>query len=254
MTFRVALKGRFYLVATLAASLAGIILGGLGCATINPDAAINDFKMASTYPPVTLTPAAETTLRTLAQRANLVSSLGMGMAQAGVDDLQPQIITDGLRQALGERFHPAAGTAKTGLVMVFDARATLGNHSGATTSLELTGTFKDGEQVIETVTGTGSATVPYPAFTSGFHQAAQSAFAEFSGNLQTSRKLIAYTSSNVVAAPAPVIATPVQSVSQPVEIAAPAAVSNPSPATPGGNSVYTLVPSAPLTNSAPTSR
>lgn len=146
--------------------------------------------------------------------------------------------------------------------MVFDAIAKLGGHSFARTTLSLTGTFKDGDRIIDTVTGSGSAKIPYPAVNCGFSKAARAAFAEFNENLRTAPGLIAYlsekpkmpedvqattTNNNSSSASAP-LAEPAQNAVSQSDAAAPNSVA---PHTTGqeGNSVYTLLPSIPTTNS-----
>ena len=171
--------------------LAAFCLGSFGCATVNPDAVINDFKQAQSYPPIILTENTKASLKSLAGKANMESTLNFGM---GADDVQPQILLDGIRRILSKRFQQVPGEQNSGFVLVFDARLKLGAFSGSTTSLELTGTFKEDDQTIDIIKGEGSAAMPFPAVNFGFHKAADSAFAQFDENLRNSQKMTTYIS------------------------------------------------------------
>jgi len=184
-------KIKFYHLVILPLCCIIFCLGGFGCATVNPDAVINNFKQAPSYPPITLTENTKATLKLLAGRANMESTLNFGM---GADDVQPQILLDGIHQALLKRFQQLPGEQNSNFVMVFDAKAQLGMFSGSTTSLVLTGSFMDGNQTIDIITGQGSSKMPYPAVNFAFHKAADSAFAQFDENLKNSQKITAYLS------------------------------------------------------------
>ena len=251
----------------LAAGLAAIGLGGFGCASVQnegaiKEAALNDFKQSPTYPPVILTENTHASLKTLAHMTYLYNTLNFG---GGAQDVKPQIITDGIRQSLSARFPQYGAPPRSGLVMVFDAQTKLGGHSFAKTTLKLSGTFKDGDQVIDTVTGDGSAKIPWPASNCGFSRAAQAAFAQFNENLQTAPGLIAYLSAkpkepagnpasprpNNSASASPAPAEPTQNPAGQIDGDVPNSTApRPPPAGQGGNSVYTLLPSTPTTTAA----
>ena len=68
--------------------------------------------------------------------------------------------------------------------MVFDLRAQVGSISFTHNTVELAGTFKDGNgKVLGSVAGSGKSMVPYPNFHTSFPKAADAAFADFSRNL-----------------------------------------------------------------------
>ena len=112
------------------------------------------------------------------------------MLFAGKSDVKPDEIVPHLRQALSLRFKNVViangGSAhrRSGLVMVFDLRAQVGSVSFTHNTVDLVGTFKDGNgKVLGRVAGSGKSMVPYPAFHTSFPKAVDAAFAEFSRNL-----------------------------------------------------------------------
>jgi TPR repeat protein/S1-C subfamily serine protease len=194
------IKAKLFYFLMVPVCLAAILSALSGCASVSTSATANDvsqiennYKQLNIYPPVVLTENTEASLNTLAVYQNILRTYNMGM---GSDDVDPQILMDGLRSSLLKRFEQSGSEAQGNLVLVFDAQLQLGQHSFATTSLQLSGTFMDGKQIIQTVTGEGSHMVPYPAFNSGFRNAAQQAFAQFDANLQNAPALAAYLSSN----------------------------------------------------------
>jgi len=189
MKFVSPVKLKFYHFIVLPFCLAVFCLGGSGCATVNSDAVINNFKQAQSYPPVILTENTKASLKSLAGRANMESTLNFGM---GADDVQPQILLDGIRQILSKRFQQLPGEQNSSFVLVFDAQAKLGMVTGSTTSLELTGTFKEDDKTIDIIQGEGSSKIPFPAVNFAFHKAADSAFVQFDENLKNSQKITAY--------------------------------------------------------------
>jgi peptidyl-prolyl cis-trans isomerase B (cyclophilin B) len=165
------------------------MITGTGCATVSFTNVEQDFKQSAIYPPIILTSNTEMSLKTLASTANTLSYINMGV---GMDDVDPHILTDGIRNVISKRFQQAGNKRDDNLTMIFDARIKRGSVSGSTTSLELTGIFKDGDRIVETVTGKGASTIPYPAVNFGFRKAAEAAFAEFDRNLQSAPGLAAY--------------------------------------------------------------
>jgi hypothetical protein len=112
------------------------------------------------------------------------------MPFAGKSDVKPDEILPHLRQALSMRFKnisiASGGSARrrSGLVMVFDLRAQVGSISFTHNTVDLAGTFKDGNgKVLGRVAGSGKSMVPYPNFHTSFPKAADAAFADFSRNL-----------------------------------------------------------------------
>jgi hypothetical protein len=188
-------KIKFYHHVILPFYFSAFCLCGFGCATVNPDVIINNFKQTQIYPPLVLTDDTKASLKSLVSKSNLCSTLNFGI---GSDDVQPQIITDGIRQVLLKRFKQQGDETKNNLVMLFDAHVKLGMFSGTTTSLSLTGTFMDGDQTIDTIKAEGKAVMPYPAINFAFHKAALIAFAQFDENLRNSQILKAYVYSKAL--------------------------------------------------------
>ena len=195
MKFKSSIKIKSYHFVILPFCLTVFCLYGFGCATVNPDTVINNIKQAQIYPSIILTENSKSSLKSLASKANLLSTLNFGI---GADDVQPQIITDGIRQVLLKRFPQSGDGSKGNLVMVFDARAKLGMFSGSKTSLALSGTFMDGDQTIDIVTAEGKGVMPYPATNFAFHKAADAAFAQFDENLKNAPKITEYISSKAL--------------------------------------------------------
>ena len=108
-------------------------------------------------------------------------------------DVKPDEIVERLRQVLSSRFRNvsvlgAGSRSPDGLTMLFDLQAHVGMTSGETNSVVLSGTFKDGSgHVIDTITGSGTTKVPYPAWRTHFPEALEAAFAEFSQKLSRVR-------------------------------------------------------------------
>ena len=71
------------------------------------------------------------------------------------------------------------------LTMVLDMRVTLARMSWQQNSIELQGSLVGpDQQPYATVTGSGTSTMPWPAFQTEFFQAADAAFIEFNNNLR----------------------------------------------------------------------
>jgi hypothetical protein len=112
------------------------------------------------------------------------------MLFAGKSDVKPDEILPHLKQALSTRFknvsiaNGSSAHRRSGLVMVFDLRAQVGSVSFTHNTIDLAGTFKDGNgKVLGSVAGSGKSMVPYPAFHTSFPKAVDAAFADFSRNL-----------------------------------------------------------------------
>lgn len=110
-------------------------------------------------------------------------------------DVKPDDVLERLRQVLSSRFgnvsilNDGSGShSGDGLVMVFDLHAQVGMRSGEKNTVSMSGNFRDGGgKVIQTITGAGSTTVPYPAWRTHFPEALAAAFSEFSQKLSTAR-------------------------------------------------------------------
>jgi hypothetical protein len=114
------------------------------------------------------------------------------MPFAGKSDVQADEIMEQLRRALSRRFRrvsiandsSATDAGKSGFIMVFDLQAHIAGFSFQKTTVSVSGTFKDDNgKILQTVTATGERTMPYPAFSTRFHEAVAAAFADFSQKL-----------------------------------------------------------------------
>ena len=136
-------------------------------------------------------PYAQQSLRVIlsenTQRATsyLESTAGTWRAWGSRPDFDARMLTDRLKDILERRFRSvtyltneaAPGQARADLSMVFDARVTLGSMSFTQNTVELAGIFTDEARApVETVSGKGSSTVPWPAFTLRFVDALNEAF------------------------------------------------------------------------------
>ena len=110
---------------------------------------------------------------------------------AGKSDVNPNEITERLRQVLSNRFKNvsiandgSSSRRASGLVMVFDLQAQVGAMSFQKNTVSFSGTFKDdrGKQ-IQTITATGTSTIPYPFWRTHFPEAVAAAFSDFSQKL-----------------------------------------------------------------------
>jgi hypothetical protein len=141
----------------------------------------------------------ENTRVTLKHLSDTASMLMLAMNPGAAGDLDPRTVHAGLTQVLAPRFKSvtvagATEEQKSDLTVIFDARVFLGQMSGQTTTVEISGIFRDGDQVIETVSGKGAATLGWPAWTFRFREAANLAFADFARNLDNASKLTAHVS------------------------------------------------------------
>ena len=112
---------------------------------------------------------------------------------AGKSDVNPNEITERLRQVLVTRFRNvsisenSSENARNGLVMLFDLQTHVGSYSGNTNTVSFTATFKNGGRTIQTIAASGSSTIPYPAFGTRFPKAVAAAFTDFSQRLSGAR-------------------------------------------------------------------
>ncbi len=98
-------------------------------------------------------------------------------------------VMDKLNQTLSPFFR--TGGSKGGLTMTFDFRATIPSHSSEKSIAQVSGTFRDSSgKVIQTISGEGTSTMPFPAYKTDFPAALTTAFNEFANNLRSSAKLI----------------------------------------------------------------
>jgi hypothetical protein len=110
---------------------------------------------------------------------------------AGKSDVNPNEITERLRQVLSNRFKNVSIASEgsstrgvSGLIMVFDLQAHVGMMSFQKTTVSFLATFKDGGgKSIQTISAAGTGTIPWPASGSRFPEAVAAAFADFSQKL-----------------------------------------------------------------------
>jgi hypothetical protein len=194
------------------ASLAGLALTLGGCLS-TPE--YRDPLASLTTPVVKEGPYANQTLRVLmsenTQRAFRHLDEARGQRMGTEATLDSRAVVDRLNEVLRTRFksvsmgQAAPGERKTDLVMIFDARISIGSMSFQTTSVDLTGIFTgDDQQPIDAPAGKGEAMVPYPNFGSRFDVALKQAFETFTASLDGAQKLTAFiTSRSVARRPAP---------------------------------------------------
>jgi hypothetical protein len=108
-------------------------------------------------------------------------------------DVQPDEIVEKLRQSLSSRFtsvsisNSATGSG-SGLTMFFDLQAHVATYSGKKNTVSIVATFKNNSgRTIQTISSSGTSTMPYPAFATRFPQAVSAAFADFSQKLAAAR-------------------------------------------------------------------
>ena len=115
------------------------------------------------------------------------------MPLAGKSDVNPNEISERLRQVLATRFRNvsisenSSENSRNGLVMLFDLQTHVGSYSGNTNTVSFTATFKNGGRTIQTISASGSSTIPYPAFGTRFPKAVAAAFSDFSQKLSATR-------------------------------------------------------------------
>ena len=151
---------------------------------------------------------------------SVVQSMGIFTNVAALEDGDPRYLTVGINRVLEERFKEVlvvdaaedAPQAGADLAMMLDVQIQMGSNSGTDTTVKVTGIFlNSAQEVIETITGQGSATIPFPAWSYQFKPAADEALSSFAGALDGSPKLAAAAETLVAArsrAPAPVAETP----------------------------------------------
>jgi hypothetical protein len=108
-------------------------------------------------------------------------------------DVRPDEIMEQLRQALSTRFSnvsilSGSSSSKDGLTMFFDLQAHVASSSGTKNTVSVIATFKNNSgRTIQTISSSGTSTMPYPAFATRFPQAVSAAFADFSQKLNAAR-------------------------------------------------------------------
>ena len=114
------------------------------------------------------------------------------MPLTGKSDVRPDEIMEQLRQALSTRFSNVSilngsGSSKGGLSMIFDLQAHVGSSSFTSNNVSFIATFKDGGRTIQSISASGTSSIPYPAFATQFPKAVSRAFADFSQKLNAAR-------------------------------------------------------------------
>jgi hypothetical protein len=108
-------------------------------------------------------------------------------------DVQPDEIVEKLRLTLASRFtnvsiSNSATSSGSGLTMSFDLQAHVATYSGKKNTVSIVATFKNNSgRTIQTISSSGTSTMPYPAFATRFPQAVSAAFADFSQKLAAAR-------------------------------------------------------------------
>lgn len=146
---------------------------------------------------IILTPNTRKAIQSASGAESLTGALFNGPAARDVD---PRTLTKAVGAALRRRFRSvvtlansaAAGAAGIDAVMALDIQIRLGSFSGTKTTVALRGIFLDGRNSpIGQVVGDGSATIPYPAFSFGFHKASTQAVKRFKQSLDNATALAA---------------------------------------------------------------
>jgi len=108
-------------------------------------------------------------------------------------DVRPDEVLEQLRRALSTRFSNVSilqggSSSRSGLTMIFDCQAHVGSSSFTSNTFSFTATFKNGAgRTLQTISSSGTSTIPYPAFATQFPKAVSLAFADFSQKLAVAR-------------------------------------------------------------------
>jgi len=130
----------------------------------------------------------------------LITSFGALTNATALSDLDPHYLTERMNKILESNFKEViviknlaeAERENNDLVMKLDIRIKLGKRSGHESSVDITGIFVSAKnQAIDTVSGKGTSTVPYPAWTFQFKPASNVALQSFDANLNESDNLAA---------------------------------------------------------------
>lgn len=141
---------------------------------------------------------AQTAMRYQRERIETQRTAGGLFSSEYATDVDPDYIPNQVTQILKGCFKEVTQIAKPAeapargldLVMVLDLRVKLGEMTGMTTSVEMSGIFMDpAGSAIETVSGSGTARVPYPAFRVRCREASDLALLSFSEKLAAAGKL-----------------------------------------------------------------
>ena len=137
---------------------------------------------------VVLTPGTQAALAELRSYVQKIQSAPFSM---GSTDVQPEEIIEKLRLTLSSRFNNISignNGSRNGLTLVFDLQAHVATYSGKKNTVSFVAIFKNGSgRTLQTISASGTSTMPYPAFATKFPQAVQQAFADFSQKLNTIR-------------------------------------------------------------------
>jgi hypothetical protein len=130
------------------------------------------------------TQAALAELRSYVQKAN---SAPFGIST----DVQPDGIVEKLRLTLSNRFNNVSisnNESRNGLTMLFDLQVHVASFSGTKNTVSIVGTFKTASgRTLQTISASGTSSMPYPAFATRFPQAVSAAFTDFSQKLAAAR-------------------------------------------------------------------
>ena len=176
---------------------------------------------------------------------------GLAMAASGAaTDVDPRFLLEEMQRVLNARFKsvsistatPETDTARADVTMIWDTRVKLGKMSGQSNVVDVSGIFMDADrQVIDTVKGTGSTRVPYPAFTLRARAAMTAGLEDFAKNLDGATKLISVLSGGAPTTGPPPVAPPTPSVTPSTVAPLPRIPSSSQPGTvaplPSGSSV-----------------
>ncbi|WP_421900625.1 caspase family protein [Maridesulfovibrio sp.] len=125
-------------------------------------------------------------------------NMGVFSNTGAMEDLDLDYAPDNLQKILSRSFGEVvkvdsldqARILGLDVVMVFDMQVSLGSMSGEQSSVDLKGSFVDWERrVLVEIEGNGLGTVPYPAKSVGFREAAGKALQALNNELGASRKL-----------------------------------------------------------------
>ena len=186
-------------------------------------------------------------MKYLTENANLAGKFGSAGAATDVD---PRFLLEEMQRVLNARFKsvsistatPETDTARADVTMIWDTRVKLGKMSGQSNVVDVSGIFMDADrQVIDTVKGTGSTRVPYPAFTLRARAAMTAGLEDFAKNLDGATKLISVLSGGAPTTGPPPVAPPTPSVTPSTVAPLPRIPSSSQPGTvaplPSGSSV-----------------
>jgi hypothetical protein len=161
--------------------------------TPQPTPAIKPKVAVRSSPATKSVPVAETGMSSRSVQVVVTENTKAALAylrSAGKSDVRPDEIMEQLRQTLSTRFSSVSilngslPSRNGGLTMLFDLQAHVGSISFTSNTVSFVATFKDNTgRTIQTISASGSSTVPYPNFKTQFPKAVSKAFADFSQKL-----------------------------------------------------------------------